>query len=46
MAHGSGAPQPSGKRGKAPKPRIKSGGTTLRAGQTKPSKRGNKGGKG
>lgn len=32
--------------GKAPKPKIVSGGTTVRLGQTKPAKRGGSGGKG
>lgn len=34
------------KRGVAPKSKIVTGGTTVRLGTTKPSKRGNKGGKG
>ena len=36
----------SGKRGKAPAPKIKSGGTTVSAGTKKPLRRGNQGGKG
>ncbi len=35
----------SGKRGKAPKPSVKSGGTTVKLGKIKPANRGNKGGK-
>lgn len=33
-------------KGKAPKPKIKSGGTTVRLGKTAPARRGNAGGKG
>ena len=33
-------------KGKAPKPKIKTGGSTVRLGKLKPNKRGAKGGKG
>lgn len=36
----------SGKRGKAPAPKIVSGGTTTRLGRNAPARRGNRGGKG
>lgn len=37
---------PKNPSGKAPKPRIKSGGTTVRLGSKAPARRGNQGGKG